>query len=84
MAKNKSIHTMTIRNIDDLVALVNYNTRVSCHKLEKLAKRNRTMTTIGLITAGVVIYIADKSRKLDEELYKLSVRVKKLENKEGE
>lgn len=84
MAKNKSNRTMIIHDIEDLVALENHNTRALCHKLEKLAKRNRTMTTIGLITAGVVIYIADKSRKLDEELYKLSIRVKKLENKEGE
>lgn len=84
MAKNKSNRTMVIHNIGDMVALENHNTQALGHMLKKLAKRNRSMTLIGLLTAGGLIYLADKSRKQEEELYKLSIRIKKLENKEGE
>ena len=84
MAKTNSNRTMVIHNIGDMVALENHNTQALGHRLKKLAKRNRSMTLIGLLTVGGLIYLADKSRKQEEELYKLSIRVEKLENKEGE
>lgn len=84
MAKTNSNRTMVIHNIEDMVKLENHNTQALVHKLKKLAKRNRKMTAICLITAGAVIYLAYESRKQEEELYKLSIRMKKLENKEGE
>ena len=84
MAKNKSSNTMVIHNLGDMVALENHNTQVLKKTMKKLTKRANNSVTVGLITACAVICLMDKIKKQEEEIYKLSIRIKKLENKEGE
>ena len=82
MAKKKNI--LVIRTLDDVVTLVNHNTSVIEHAVQKLKRGNRQLKIFSLLAIGCAIYSARKAQQREEELYQLSVRVRKLENKEGE
>lgn len=84
MAKKKKTAEMIIRSLGDVVELVNQNTDIFESQIKKLRKSNRGLKIFNFIVIGCAIYSALESRKRDEELYRLSVRVRKLENKEGE
>ena len=83
MAK-KQKNTKLIHDLPDLIELVNHNTVVIERQIKKLAKSSRRSRILILIGVGYAVYAAIQCRKQEEELYRLSVRVNKLENKEGE
>lgn len=85
MAKKKNgMKVMTIKTVEDLVALVNHNTHVIDRAVRKVTKSSRTAKVFGAVALAYAIYAAAECRRQEEELYRLSIRVKKLENKEGE
>lgn len=73
-----------ISTLGDLTALLNHN----CHVLEKrLGKLNTrcNLLMIGLTAAAMGLAVLERERrKQEEEIYQLSIRVKKLEYGEGE
>ncbi len=83
MAKRKR-STMTVATLKDMVELVNNNTEAFDTAIRKLIRKNRTAKLFGVAALAFAIYTTYECQKQEEELYKLSIRVKKLENKEGE
>lgn len=83
MAKPKR-NSMTVATLKDMVELVNNNTEAFDTAIRKLVRKNRTTKLFGVAALVFACYTAYECRKQEEELYKLSIRVKKLENKEGE
>lgn len=79
--KGKSV---PINSMRDLVDLVNHNCEVFDRRTKKLAKNNRSLKFLCVITFGCAIYTALECRKQEEQLYQLSVKMKKLERDEGE
>ena len=84
MARKKRVEEMVIRSLEDVVELVNRNTDVFNFRINKLAKSARRWKVLGIVAIVCAVSAAAECRKQDEELYKLSIRVQKLENKEGE
>lgn len=82
MVKNKS--TVPIKSMGDLVALVNHNTDVFDRRTKKLIKKSRNLKVLCVIAIGYAIYATVESRKQEESIYQLSIKVKKLEHGEGE
>lgn len=81
MVKTKK-NTMLITSPRELIELINHNTYIFNKKIKKLSLKTK-LTGMAFICCG--IYIIVSYRNLEEETYKLSIRVKKLENKtEGE
>lgn len=80
----KKLETMSISDLKDLLNLVNHNAEVSDRVFRKFMRKNRTAKMLGATAIVCAVYTAVKFYKQEEELYKLSVRVKKLENKEEE
>ena len=84
MAKRKKFEYVPINSLGDMVELVNDNVEVFDRQLLKLTKRSRGLAALSVAAISYAVYAIVQCRKQDEELYRLSVRVKKLENKEGE
>ena len=82
MAKKKNV--LVINTLDDVITLVNHNSGVVERAFQKLKRSNRRLKIFSFIAVGCAIYSALENRKREEELYQLSVRVRKLEYKEGE
>lgn len=82
MAKKKTY--VPIANIGDLTSLVNHNCDVLERRIKKLAKSNRSLKVLYIIMAGYMIHTAIEVRKQEEQLYQLSLKVKKLDGDEGE
>lgn len=82
MAKKKTC--VPIATIGDLTALVNHNCDVLERRIKGLAKSNRGLKVLCVITAGYAIHTAIEVRKQEERLYQLSLKVKKLDGDEGE
>ena len=53
-------------------------------KLNKQSRSNKAFKAIAVIAAGCAILSEIERRKLEEQVYQLSIRVKKLERSEGE
>lgn len=68
-----------VSTLGDLTELLNHNCRVLEKRLTKLTRRNRSIAAF-----GYAIWAEMERRKQEEEVYQLSVRVKKLEYGEGE
>ena len=83
MGKKKG-RWMHISTLGDVVELVNNNTDALDRSIYKLIKKNRTTRIIAVLAIVYSVYAAVNLQKQDEELYKLSIRVNKLESKEGE
>lgn len=79
MAKKKNINSM-----GDLVDLINHNSNVLDRRTRKLAKGNRNLKILCLMTIGYAIYTGIQCRKQEEQIYQLSVKMNKLEQSEGE
>lgn len=85
MAKRRNhSDTMMVRNLGDAVKLINHNTKALEHTITKVAKNARGAKAFGVVALCYAAYTAAKCRQMEEEQYKLSIRVQKLENKEGE
>lgn len=82
MAKKKNI--IPINSMGDLVDLINHNSKVLDRRTNKLAKSTRNVKVLCFVVAGYAIYTTIQCRKQEEELYQLSLKVKKLEHDEGE
>lgn len=82
MAKKKNI--VPINSMRDLVDLVNHNSQVLDRRTKKLVKSARNMKILYFIAVGYAIYTAIECRKQEEQVYQLSIKVKKLEHNEGE
>ena len=68
---------MDICTLEDLTALVNHNFQAFEKRVAKLSRKS-SMLTVG------VYALAAENRKREEQVYQLSVRVKKLEYDKGE
>lgn len=84
MVKKKKFEYVPVNSLEDMVELVNDNVDVFDRKIAKLTKRNRSLMALSVVAVSYAIYAIMQTRKQDEELYRLSIRVNKLENKEGE
>lgn len=73
-----------VSTLGDLTELLNHNCRVLEKRLVKLTRRNRSATMLALAAFGYAVWAEMERRKQEEEVYQLSVRVKKLEYGEGE
>ncbi len=82
MAKKKNI--VPINSMGDLVDLVNHNSTVLDRRTKKLAKSTRNVNVLCFIAVGYAIYTTIQCRKQEEQLYQISLKVKKLERDEGE
>lgn len=79
---NKKV--MLVRNLRDLTVLVNRNTEFLTKELNKLQKGSRkfkVLAGLAVVCAAVSEY---KRGQMEEELYRLNVRLKKLERREEE
>ena len=83
MARKKA-NTMVVNTLNDMITLVNHNTRITDRSIEKLKKSNRRTKFFCVIAMTSLVYMAAEYRRQEEELYKLNVRINKLEHKEGE
>ena len=73
-----------INTLDDLTSLVNCSNRAIDKRLNKLTRRNRKLTVLAVASICYAICAYVERRKQEEQVYQLSVRVKKLERREGE
>ena len=73
-----------VSTLGDLTELLNHNCRVLEKRLVKLTRRNRSATMIALAAFGYAVWAEMERRMQEEQVYQLSVRVKKLEYGEGE
>lgn len=80
----KKRKAVLISSIGDLVDLVNHNCDLFDRRTKKLAKGNRSLKALCIMTIGYAIYTGIQCRKQEEQIYQLSVRVNKLEQSEGE
>lgn len=81
MKKQKMI---PIGSVSELLDLVNYNCEVLERRIEKLAKSNRGLKFLCVAAIGCAIYSVIECRKQEEEVYRLSIKMNKLEYGEGE
>ncbi len=72
--------TLIVRTMGDVVELVNRNVDCFNRQLRKLSKKNRRLTILAVAAIGCAIWSESERRKQEEEVYRLSVRVKKLEH----
>lgn len=82
MANNKKI--MLVKSLEDLNYLLNHNCGALERQIKKVGKNCRSAKVLCMVAIGYAFYAAVKSRKLDEQIYQLSIKVKKLECNEGE
>lgn len=73
-----------IENLDELVGVFNNNCRFIHKHLSKLYHRNRKLTILSMAALGLAVWSEVERRKQEEQVYQLSVRVKKLEQSEEE
>ena len=73
-----------VSTLEDLTNLLNHNCGVLEKRLAKLARKNRSLTILAVTAIGYAIWSEVERRKQEEQVYQLSVRVKKLEYGEGE
>lgn len=78
------VRSVPIGTLGDLVAVTNYNFRAFEKRITKLTRKNRTVTILAVIALGGAVLSELERRKQEEQVYQLSVRVKKLECGEGE
>lgn len=82
--KGQFVPVFHLNTLGDLTGLLNYNCRVLDKQLTKLTRRNRSVAVLAIAAFGYAVWAEIERRKQEEEVYQLSVRVKKLEYGEGE
>lgn len=70
-----------ICTLEDLTALVNHNFQAFEKRVAKLSRKSSMLTVLAVVG---VYALAAENRKREEQVYQLSVRVKKLEYDKGE
>lgn len=82
MKKKKA--SVPIASMGDLIDLVNHNCDLFDRRTKKLAKSSRNLKFLCVFAIGCAIHTTIQCRKQEEQVYQLSVRMKKLEQSEGE
>ena len=72
------------RQLEDLTALVNHNFQAFEKRVAKLSRKSSMLTVLAVAAVVGVYALAAENRKREEQVYQLSVRVKKLEYDKGE
>lgn len=75
---------MVVGTVEELFGAVNHNFRFLEKRIGKLLRKNRRTTVLALAAVGLAVWSELERRKQEEQLYQLSVRVKKLEYGKGE
>lgn len=78
----KAKYEIPIKSLGDLTRLVNFNVNVLDKRTRELVKRNKRLNVLGLLAIGCAIYAVLETRKQDEQIYRLSVMLKKQECEE--
>ena len=73
-----------ICTLEDLTALVNHNFQAFEKRVAKLSRKSSMLTVLAIAAFGYAVWSEMERRKQEEQVYQLSVRVKKLEYSEGE
>lgn len=74
----------SMKNITHQVLVTVTPSKAFLAKLNKQSRSNRAFKAIAVIAAGCAILSEIERRKLEEQVYQLSIRVKKLERSEEE
>lgn len=90
--KKAKAEEVIVHNLADLIEVLEDNGAFLAREIKlgksalykHISKNSRRITILSGIVIGFVIFSGYQQQKLDEQIYNLSVRVKKLENKEGE
>lgn len=83
MVKDMKQKTMVISTLADMVTLENANTQVMVKAMKKMNKKLNRTRLFGVLSAGCMVLMYLRQYKQEEDIYRLSVRIKKMENKEG-
>jgi len=75
---------MLVKNLRDVTALVNCNTETLAKELIKLQKSSRKFKVLAGLAIVCAVVSECKRSRMEEELYRLNVRLKKLERREEE
>ena len=70
--------------VDIWTALVNHNFQAFEKRVAKLSRKSSMLTVLAVAAVVGVYALAAENRKREEQVYQLSVRVKKLEYDKGE
>lgn len=79
--KGKFVDICTLEN---LTALVSHNFQAFEKRVAKLSRKSSMLTVLAVAAVMGVYALAAENRKREEQVYQLSVRVKKLEYDKGE
>ena len=71
---------MEIKDLGDLVELVNHNSNTFARDISRLTRKARQSKTLGAILLGCVIYIFSEYKEQKKEIEKLKARVEEIEN----
>lgn len=82
--KKARVKEVAVRNLEDLVDIVNCNADSLVRQIKRASRNSRRITILSGVVVAIAIISAQQWQKLEEQVYNLSVRVKKLENGEGE
>lgn len=75
---------MDICTLEDLTALVNHNFQAFEKRVAKLSRKSSMLTVLCRCRSYGRLRRRRRTRKREEQVYQLSVRVKKLEYDKGE
>ena len=73
-----------ICTLEDLTALVNRKFQAFEKRVAKLSRKSSMLTVLAVAAVVGVYALAAENREREEQVYQLSVRVKKLEYDKGE
>ncbi len=79
---NKKV--MLVRNLRDLTTLMNHNMDVFAKGFDKLQKGTRKFKVLAGLAIVCAVVSEYKRGQMEEDLYRLNVRLKKLERREEE
>lgn len=77
-------NTVSIHSASDVINVINHNTSVFDRRTKKLIRNSRSLKVLCVVAIGYAVYAAVETRKQEESIYQLSVKVTKLERGEGE
>lgn len=78
------IRKVPVHNLTDLVEIVTDHADMLVKQTKFISRNSGRITILSWAMIGFVIFSAYQHQKLEEQVYNLSVRVKKLEYSEGE
>lgn len=82
--RKAKIKEVPVHNLADLVEIVNLNADSFGRQIKRISKNSRRISVLSGVVAALVIYSTNQRQKLEEQIYQLSLKVKKLERDEEE